>query len=54
MLSVISSPDRLNLPPGMRIPRLEQVLGFQLDQLSWDRVTEMGERQVPEDQSLDF
>jgi hypothetical protein len=38
----------------MHVPRLEQILGYPLNELNWDRVCQLADREVPEDQSLDF
>lgn len=45
---------RLDIPSGMNLPRLEQILGYPLNELNWDRVCQLEDQEVPEDQSLDF
>lgn len=45
---------RWRVPPGLRVPRLEQLLGHRLEELHFAAVGGLVDRQVPEDLVLEF
>jgi hypothetical protein len=54
MIDYELGPGRLIVPPGLRMPRLEQLLGVRLDQLDYPAIQALVGQQTTEDLTLEF
>ena len=54
MIDYEPGPGRLIVPPGLRMPRLEQLLGVRLDQLDYPAIQALVGQQTTEDLTPEF